>query len=264
MAKGKKHKDKKDPPRGGGSKHPNLPLATAQDEAVVEQPAQVPVDAGSPGDFDAALERFLSSQQQQADVARAQANEARGTLHNQFFNPADPFSRQALLEKSLGDSLREGLYSTASRGQLYSGALEESQAATRFAGQQDYDAMMDEYAERAGGIDRDLADRLGALGQSSEQAIFDRTHDYSYDVMNSDATTPAAARGPAPAGGRSVNELKRIRERAKARGNNKRIRALNSQIDDVRAYKQTPHPSTQLAAGPRPGRPNPRRKRKNR
>jgi hypothetical protein len=254
----------KRPERGRG---PSFPLAGADEEEIVEAPAQVPVDAGNPGDFDPALERYLSGLQQQGDVARVQRDEQLGTLKNEYFNPSDPFSRQALLEKSLGDSMRENLYSSASRGQLYSGNLEEQNMATQFAGQQDYDTMLDDYADQAGGIERDYTNRLGTLGQDAEGAIFDRTNQVGHDVMQSDATTPAVSRGPAPAGGKSVAELKKIRKQAKGSGNNKRIAAVNAKIDDVRAYKQTPHPSTQMASpvgptGPRPH--DPKKKKKNR
>lgn len=122
--------------------------------------------------FDAGLERFLSSQQREGDIAMADATEQRSSLMNSYFDPNNPFSQQALLEKSIGDTRKAQVGQFASRGRLYSGGLEHELAQDAYQGQKGRDDLSRNYGKAVTGIERGFNDKLSGLQSESEKALW--------------------------------------------------------------------------------------------
>lgn len=127
------------------------------------------------GRFDAGLERYLSQLQQQGDVATSRAQEERTGLYNETFDPTNPFAAQAMLKRDLDQSVAEQSIGMASRGQLYSGALEAGQSNLQHEGQRGQDQLYRTYADQMGQIDRGLADTMGGITSSADDAIWQST-----------------------------------------------------------------------------------------
>jgi hypothetical protein len=66
--------------------------------------------------------RFYADLQRQADVARSNRGEQQQQLYNEYFDPNNPYSRQALAARTLDQARRGDFNSAASSGNLYSGA----------------------------------------------------------------------------------------------------------------------------------------------
>lgn len=132
--------------------------------------------------FDPVLERTLSGYQRDADVATAQAQEQREALFAQTFDPNDPFAKQALLDRNLKEAAQQNSLRFGQRsGGIYSGAMEASQGRQAFDAAQQQDSLFKAYASSMGDVERGLADTLGGLTRSSEDAIFSTTQAQAAD-----------------------------------------------------------------------------------
>jgi len=140
-------------------------------------------------DFSAELENYLSGVLQQADVAVAQGDEAKAGLFNQYFDPNNPFSNQAMLQRQLHQAHAENALGMGASGHLYSGALEAADAQTAFSGQQAQDQMLRDYLQKFGGIERDTASVLGGATSDANKAIFD----WAQQMASVESINPADA-----------------------------------------------------------------------
>jgi hypothetical protein len=115
-------------------------------------------------------------------------------VHNEYLDPANPFSRQHLLEKSLQQEAGSIALQFGS-GHLYSGGMEQRQGEHAFEGQQRLDVLLREYEARQQDIARSAYDSTSGLQMDAQGAIFDATQ--------------ANALNAAPAGGGTRGDGKR-------------------------------------------------------
>jgi hypothetical protein len=146
--------------------------------------------ASGPGiQFDPELEFLLSDIQKQGDRGLATRNEGLENLYNEFYDPANPFSRMALAEKSLGDSKRELDVSASSQGKLYSGQTGARMADHEFQAGQARNALHQEYLGSTGDLERGYAQQSADLGSEATRAIYDTVRRQAYDIEGTAAPT---------------------------------------------------------------------------
>jgi len=138
--------------------------------------------AGEGIGWDDQFELALNQIQTQGDYAQATADEQQALLGNEYFDPNDPFSRQAMASRA-ADLARKGRsLSAASRGRMYSG----SQVGA--ARDQEYDLaaqqneLIKAYQNQAQGIDRGLRDTQVQLGMQAENAIYGMASQTASDI----------------------------------------------------------------------------------
>jgi hypothetical protein len=85
-------------------------------------PVAGPQGAGPINPFDAAGETAISARQKATQLALAALGGEKQQAFNEFFDPADPMSRQAELKRQFDQLANAQKYSQASSGQLYSGS----------------------------------------------------------------------------------------------------------------------------------------------
>lgn len=144
--------------------------------------AELRQPAGEDLPYSADLERFLSSVQQRGDVARAQRDEGMAALQQDYFDPSDPFSRTALMNRSLRQAADETFRGGAAAGRLYSGSLVAAQLedAHRAGGQRR--ELERGFMGAAGELQRGYADQVGALAAEGEGALFDAARSRAADI----------------------------------------------------------------------------------
>ena len=140
--------------------------------------------------FDAGLDREMSDIQTDADRSRSNLVEQRGTLFNQYFDPNNPFSQQALLEKQITDQRQGRVGNYASRGRLYSGGLEHAMQGDARNALQARDSMNRGYASQVTGAERANADTLRGLTRQGEDAVWNRAQQMGANIQ--DTAVPSA------------------------------------------------------------------------
>lgn len=156
----------------------------------VPSPPPAPVD-GVP--FSAEFQNYLAALQAQADTALAQANEQAAAFYQQNIDPTNPFSNQALLQRSHQQAVRQNSLSFGSRGSLYSGGLEAVGAKMGVEQQGETDRFLRQYEEGQAQIVRNRDTTLGAIKKSIDEAIFKYVMEHANEI-------PTAPTGGADAG----------------------------------------------------------------
>ena len=145
--------------------------------------------------FDPQLELTLSDIQRQGDVATARSSADLAGLYSANFDPANPFSRQAELQRTLHEAHAENLTTMAARGHLYGGGLVAADRDTARAGLEAQDALARDYEGRSTEILRARDDALSDLQRDAQDALFDSTQRAAEDV---ESTEPGLGPGVRP------------------------------------------------------------------
>lgn len=127
-------------------------------------------------------ERALSSMQRQADLAAARASEDQTSTFDEYFDPRDPYSRQALAARTLQQELTRNRNSTAAAGHLYSGGLAATNIESNFQGGLEQDQLFREYSARQQASQRGLQDELGNIGRQAEDLFSQAQANTSRDM----------------------------------------------------------------------------------
>lgn len=137
--------------------------------------------------FNPELENLLSSYQAEGDRTVAYAQEGRENLQREFFDPTDPFSRQAMAERLANRSRAQQDISASSQGKLYSGAnlAQKRDLETDILG--DRHALLQEFSARNTDLNRSEADTLAGLAGQTAEATYGAARDRAYDIEATEA-----------------------------------------------------------------------------